>query len=213
MSPAEFIPRAEQSGLIIELGEWILNRAIQDYQKLASVGMAPGVLSVNLSRRQFDNPDLISNLRKVLRDTGMKAEMLTLEITETAILDDRKHAEEVLRQLHMIGVNLSIDDFGVGYSSFLELRDFPINEVKIDRSFVSDVVSCDNSRKIIQAIVNVANAIGAEVVAEGIENREQFDCISALGCHRAQGYFLCEPMSPTTFPDVVLGGGDTTLAL
>ena len=212
VSPAEFIPTAEKSGLIVELGEWVLKKAISDYQQLASYGLSPGVLSVNLSRKQFDSPDLINSIKQVLQDTAMQPELLTLEITETAILDNREHAEAVLRQLHEIGVNLSIDDFGVGYSTFLELRDFPVNEVKIDRTFITDVTTCDNSQKIIQAIVNVAEAIGAEVVAEGIESQEQFDCIKSLGCHRAQGYFLCEPMSITAFPDMVLGGADSTVA-
>jgi len=210
VSPAEFIPLAEKSGLIVELGTWVLNKAIEDYLLLTSVGMSPGALSVNISRRQFDNPDLVASIEKILHDTGMKPELLTLEITETAILDNRDHAEDVLHTLSSFGTNLSIDDFGVGYSSLLELRDFPINEVKIDRMFVKDVVQCQNSRKIIQAIVNVADAIGAEVVAEGIENREQFECIRELGCDRAQGFFLCEPMTATTFPDVVLGGGSTS---
>ena len=213
VSPAEFIPRAEANGLIIELGDWVLHKAITDYQRLGKFVTATGTLSVNLSRKQFDNPELIGNIRRVLTDTGMPASELTLEITETAILDDRSHARDVLGELHCLGVNLSIDDFGVGYSSLLELRDFPINEVKIDRSFVIDVVECRNSRKIIQAIVSVADAIGAEVVAEGIETRAQFEWIQKLGCDRAQGYFLCEPMTATTFPDVVLGGrGDRTPA-
>lgn len=212
VSPAEFIPQAEKSGLIVELGDWVLRHAIEDYLVLTRVGMSPGALSVNLSRKQFDNSGLVSNIEKTILETGMKPELLTLEITETAILDNRAHAEEVLYTLSALGVNLSIDDFGVGYSSFLELRDFPVNEVKIDRMFIKDVVECQNSRKIIQAIVNVAEAIGAEVVAEGIENREQFECIRALGCDRAQGFFLCEPMTATTFPDVVLGGGSLSTA-
>ncbi|MBX2886277.1 MAG: EAL domain-containing protein, partial [Granulosicoccus sp.] len=212
VSPAEFIPQAEKSGLIVELGDWVLRKAIEDYLVLTGVGMSPGALSVNISRRQFDNPNLVANIEKTINDTGMTPELLTLEITETAILDNRAHAEEVLYTLSGLGVNLSIDDFGVGYSSFLELRDFPVNEVKIDRMFIKDVVGCQNSRKIIQAIVNVAEAIGAEVVAEGIENREQFECIRALGCDRAQGFFLCEPMTATTFPDVVLGGGNLSPA-
>lgn len=209
VSPAEFIPTAEKSGLIAELGAWVLNKAIADYQQLAAFGLSPGVLSVNLSRKQFDSSELISSVRKILADTGMLPELLTLEITETAILDDRERAADVVNELHDIGVNLSIDDFGVGYSSFLELRDFPVNEVKIDRMFIKDITSCDNSRKIIQAIITVADAIGAEVVAEGIESQEQFECIKSLGCHRAQGYFLCEPMSISAFPDLVLNGADT----
>ncbi len=206
VSPAEFIPRAEQCGLVGELGGWVLRKSIADYLRLISVGTSPGTLSVNISRRQFDSPSLPDEVAEVLATTGMNPALLTLEITETAILDNRQKANEILAALHALGVNLSIDDFGVGYSSFMELRDFPINEVKIDRTFIRDVVSSTNDQKIISAIVDVAETIGAEVVAEGIETREQFDIIRELGCHRAQGYFLCEPMRPTTFPDVVLGG-------
>ncbi len=205
VSPAEFIPRAEQCGLVGELGGWVLRKSIADYQRLMSVGTSPGTLSVNISRRQFDSPSLPDEVAEVLTTTGMNPALLTLEITETAILDNRHKANDILAALHALGVNLSIDDFGVGYSSFMELRDFPINEVKIDRTFIRDVVSSANDQKIISAIVDVADTIGAEVVAEGIETREQFDIIRTLGCHRAQGYFLCEPMRPTPFPDVVLG--------
>lgn len=212
VSPAEFIPRAEQCGLVGELGGWVLRKSIADYQRLMSVGTSPGTLSVNISRRQFDSPTLPVEVADVLSATGMNPALLTLEITETAILDNRHKANDILAALHSLGVNLSIDDFGVGYSSFMELRDFPINEVKIDRTFIRDVVSSTNDQKIIGAIVDVAETIGAEVVAEGIETREQFDIIRTLGCHRAQGYFLCEPMRPTPFPDVVLGGASTAPA-
>lgn len=206
VSPAEFIPLAERSNFILTLGDWVLKHAIEDYKQLAMFGTSPGALSINLSRRQFDDLALVDKLCDVLVESHMRPDLLTLEITETAILENRSRAGEVLQRLHDLGVNLSIDDFGVGYSSFLELRDFPISEVKIDRSFVKNVDTCDNSRKIIQAIVSVADAIGAIVVAEGIETRAQLEAIRSLGCHRAQGYFLCEPMSATTFPDVVLGG-------
>ena len=111
----------------------------------------------------------------------------------------------VLTELTDMGIKLAIDDFGVGYSSLLELRDFPIAEVKIDRAFVADIVSNAASQDIVAAIVDIARSIGAEVVAEGIENAEQFEAIKRLGCDRAQGYWLCVPMAATTFPDVMLG--------
>lgn len=209
ISPTEFIPAAEKSGLIIDLGIWVLKNAINDFLQLKAYDFAPGSLAVNLSRKQFDSPDLIRHITEILEHTQMPHHQLTLEITETAILDDRVRAEHTLKQLHALGVNLSIDDFGVGYSSFLELRDFPISEVKIDRSFIHDVVDCDNSQKIIQAIVNVAEAIGAEVVAEGIESQAQFDAIRQLGCHRAQGFFLCEPKNIKAFPKHALHLAET----
>lgn len=206
VSPAEFIPRAERSDLIVEIGEWVLLHAIADYKKLAHFGMSPATLSVNLSRRQFSHDSMIRNIERIIRSADIDPALITLEITETAILTDRLQAKQLLHSLKNLGVNLSIDDFGVGYSSFLELRDFPIDEVKIDRTFITDLDGCQQSAEIVRATVAVANSIGAEVVAEGIETPEQFELVKSLGCHRAQGYFLCEPMSATTIPDVCLGG-------
>lgn len=206
ISPAEFIPLAEDNGLIMELGEWVLKRSIADYQQLARYGMSPGILSINLSRRQFNSNNLAQTLETAIAHAGLTPRQLTLEITETAIMDDTGRAANILNELKEMGVSLSIDDFGVGYSSFAALREFPIDEVKIDRLFVADVVTDTSSQEIIRAIIDVAHALKAEVVAEGIENRKQFEMVKYLGCHRAQGFFLCEPMEATTFPDVCLGG-------
>lgn len=206
ISPAEFIPLAEDNGMIMELGEWVLKRSISDYKQLARYGMSPGVLSVNLSRRQFNSTNISSTLEKAISEAGLTPQQLTLEITETAIMDDTNRTAQILNEFKEMGVGLSIDDFGVGYSSFAALREFPIDEVKIDRLFVADVVGDTSSQEIIRAIIDVAHALNAEVVAEGIENRKQFEMVKYLGCHRAQGFFLCEPVEATTFPDVCLGG-------
>ena len=115
-----------------------------------------------------------------------------------------KLLKKQLLELTSLGVRLSIDDFGVGYSSLLELRDYPISEVKIDRAFIANIMTDSHSQDIIGAVVDISRSIGAEVVAEGIENQQQFDQVAVLGCDRAQGYFLCAPMPATTFPDVVL---------
>ncbi len=205
VSPAEFIPRAERSDLISDIGEWVMRRAVSDYQTLARYGTSPATLSVNLSRRQFADPQAIKNLVSIIDESGMEPALLTLEITETALLSDRHQASELLRVLRDKGVNLSIDDFGVGYSSFQELRDFPVNEVKIDRTFINDMQTCDKSLQIVKATIDVAHSMNAEVVAEGIETAEQFEMVRQLGCKRAQGFFLCEPVQATVFPDVVLG--------
>ncbi|MEE9334233.1 MAG: EAL domain-containing protein [Granulosicoccaceae bacterium] len=205
VSPAEFIYVAEQSGIITQLGIWVLNQAIEDYQGLARYGMAPEMLSVNLSRKQFENGRIVEDVARVLDTTGFDPSRLCLEITETALFRDSESMHKILHDLTALGTNIAIDDFGVGYSSLLELRDYPISEVKIDRAFVMDVATSQSSRDIIKAIVDIAKSIGAEVVAEGIEDQQQFDMVKKLGCHRAQGYFLCKPMPVTTFPDVLLG--------
>ncbi len=205
VSPADFIPVAEETGIINQLGAWVLDRAVDDYQRLARYGMSPSVLSVNLSRKQFEGGRIVSDVEKLLNRTGFDANKLCLEITETALASDINRLRQQLLELTSLGVRLAIDDFGVGYSSLLELRDFPIAEVKIDRAFVTNIATDTNSQDIISAIVDISRSIGAEVVAEGIENQLQFDKVAELGCDRAQGYFLCEPMTATTFPDVVLG--------
>ena len=204
VSPIEFIDIAEQSGIIKPIGAWVLQQAIADYQRLSRFGMSPPTLSVNLSRKQFEGGKVVRDVAKVLHKTGFDPACLCLEITETAIYRDSNAMKQMLHDLTQIGVKLAIDDFGVGYSSLLELRDFPISEIKIDRAFVMDVVTNTHSQDIINAIVDIADSIGADVVAEGIEDQQQLDMVAALGCHRVQGYYLCEPMAPTTFPDLVL---------
>jgi len=204
VSPAEFIDIAEQSGIIKPIGSWVLQQAISDYQRLARFGMSPPTLSVNLSRKQFEGGKIVRDVAKILHRTGFDPACLCLEITETAIYRDSASMKKMLHDLTKIGVKLAIDDFGVGYSSLLELRDFPISEIKIDRAFVMDVVTNNSSQDIIHAIVDIADSIGADVVAEGIEDQQQLDMVAALGCHRVQGYYLCEPMPATTFPDLVL---------
>jgi len=204
VSPVDFIPVAEETGIINPLGAWVLNQAVEDYQRLARYGMSPAMLSVNLSRKQFEGGRIVADVEQLLTSTNFDPTKLCLEITETSLASDSKKLREQLLDLTSLGVRLAIDDFGVGYSSLLELRDYPISEVKIDRAFVIDIASNANSQDFVHAIVDISKSIGAEVVAEGIENQQQFDMVAQLGCDRAQGYFLCEPMPATTFPDVVL---------
>ena len=208
VSPTDFIPVAEQTGIIARLGSWVLRQAIDDYQRLARFGMSPAVLSINLSRKQFDDGRIVHEIGELLEKTSFDPGKLCLEITETALFSDSRRLRALLASLTDLGARLAIDDFGVGYSSLLELKDFPIGEVKIDRAFVTDVATDTHSQDIIGAVVGIARSIGAEVVAEGIENQAQFDAIAALGCDRGQGYWLCEPMSVTAFPDLVLDTGE-----
>jgi len=205
VSPADFIPIAEQTGTIAPIGQWVLEQAIADYQRLSRYGMSPAMMSVNLSRKQFDDGDIVRDIARLLERTGFDADKLCLEITETALFQDSSSLKRTLNELTALGPKLAIDDFGVGYTSLLELRDFPIAEVKIDRAFIMDIETDTSSQDIVHAVVDIARSIGAEVVAEGIETQQQFDAIKALGCDRAQGYFLCRPMPATTFPDVMLG--------
>ena len=205
VSPTEFVPVAEKTGIINQLGSWVLNQAVSDYQRLATFGMSPAILSVNISRKQFEGGRIVADVSELLERTGFDATKLCFEITETALSTDTEHLHKQLLDLTSLGARLAIDDFGVGYSSLRELRDFPISEVKIDRAFITNIATDQRSQDIVAAIVNISRSIGADVVAEGIENQQQFDKVAELGCDRAQGYYLCEPMAATTFPDVVLG--------
>lgn len=205
VSPDDFIPVAEETGIINQLGNWVLQQSVRDYQRLATFGMSPSVLSVNLSRKQFEGGQIVADVKALLDTTGFDPSKLCFEITETALATDVKRLHSQLLDLTSLGVRLAIDDFGVGYSSLLELRDFPISEVKIDRAFITDIASDRHSQDIVAAVVDISRSIGADVVAEGIENQSQFEKVAELGCDRAQGYYLCHPMAATTFPDVVLG--------
>ncbi len=204
VSPADFIPIAEQTGIISHIGAWVLDRAVADYQRLAQFGGSPTTLSVNLSRKQFDTRRIVGDIADMFERTGFNPDNLCLEITETALFDDASSLTGILNELTGLGAKIAIDDFGVGYSSLLELRDFPISEVKIDRAFITDITTNANSQDIVHAVVDIARSIGADVVAEGIETQEQCDTVAALGCDRVQGYFLCRPMRATTFPDLML---------
>jgi diguanylate cyclase (GGDEF)-like protein len=204
VSPADFIPIAEQTGIITRIGHWVLQQSVADYQRLARYGGSPATLSVNLSRKQFEDNRIVSEIGALLEQTGFDPANLCLEITETALFDDSSSLKGILADLTGFGAKIAIDDFGVGYSSLLELRDFPISEVKIDRAFITDITTDANSQDIVHAIVDIARSIGADVVAEGIETQEQYDTVAALGCDRVQGYWLCRPMPATTFPDLLL---------
>lgn len=204
VSPADFVPIAEQAGIISHIGRWVMEQAISDYQRLARYGGSPTTLSVNLSRKQFDDGNLVADIETLLERASFNPRQLCLEITETALIDDPSHLTGILNALTDLGIKIAIDDFGVGYSSLLELRDFPISEVKIDRAFITDIATNTNNQDIVTAIVDIARSIGADVVAEGIETQEQCDTVAALGCDRVQGYWLCRPMQATTFPDLLL---------
>ncbi len=204
VSPSIFIPIAEKTGIIHSLGIWVLEQAVRDYQRLATFGMSPAILSINLSRKQFEDDQLVIAVKELLDTTGFDAAKLCFEITETALARDTDKLHKQLIDLTSLGARLSIDDFGVGYSSLKELRDFPISEVKIDREFVTNIATDQHSQDIVSAIVDISRSLGAVVVAEGVENKQQLDKIAELGCDRAQGYYISEPMTAATFPDLVL---------
>ena len=195
ISPLEFIPLAEQSGLIDQLTYQVLAQSLSQCRKWHANGIYLPV-AVNLSVRFLANPELISVVSGLLRDNEVKPAMLTLEITESAVIGDVERAIEVLTMIRELGVRLSIDDFGTGYSSMAHLQRMPIDELKIDRCFVSGITTEAKDRAIVRAILELARDLNLQVVAEGVEDRETLDQLGLLGCGISQGYLFSRPLPP-----------------
>ena len=198
ISPAEFIPLAEETGLILPLGEWVLSEACrqasvwQQQQPKRSL-----MLSVNLSTRQFAQPDLVNRVAHILARTGLPARQLRLEITESVLMTDSPATAAMLQALKALGVSLAIDDFGTGYSSLSYLQHFPVETVKIDKSFVMALMHDAGAKAIIQSVTTLAHMLGMKVTAEGIETAEQLEFVRAAGCDRGQGYYFARPLTAT----------------
>jgi diguanylate cyclase (GGDEF)-like protein len=197
ISPAKFIPLAEEIGLIDHLGEQILRRACEQAQQLKALLPAgePFSLNVNLSVKQFANIALVKNIEKILHETAFGARNLRLEITETVFLEQGERAVEMLHELRKIGVEINIDDFGTGYSNLNYLTRLPISTLKIDRSFIAPIGADGKNTEILQTIVMLARNLGMRVIAEGVENEAQLKQLKKLNCEAAQGYYFAEPMS------------------
>jgi diguanylate cyclase (GGDEF)-like protein len=194
--PGDFIPAAEETGLIVPLGWFVLREACRqtvDWQK-RSPKAKDLLISVNLSSNQFSQPDLPAHVRSILTDTGLAPNHLKLEITETVVIENPEAAGEMLRQLRALGVRVCLDDFGTGYSSLSYLLRFPIDTLKIDRSFVSVIGSGAENSSIVKTIVALAHNMGMDVTAEGVETQAQLDHLHSLKCEHAQGYLFSKPV-------------------
>jgi len=209
--PARFIPLAEETGLIEELDLWVLRDACTRAAGWRARGLDPGRVSVNLSARQFQQAGLAGRVRAALEDSGLDPAALELEITESTVMRDTEEAAEVLRSLKALGVALSIDDFGTGYSSLSYLKRFPIDVLKIDRSFVKDVVEDPNGAAITRAIIALAHGLNLEAVAEGVEKAEQVAFLRENGCDEIQGYYFSPPVWPEQL-EALMAEGSFTLA-
>lgn len=195
VSPAKFIPIAEETGLIRPIGEWVLKTACRQNQAWIQSGLSAIPVAVNLSVRQFQQPDLVQKIAQVLEETGLEAQYLTLEITETAAMLDVDFTRKLLRELEQMGVNIALDDFGTGYSSLSYLKQFPLHTLKIDRSFVKDLTEEPADIAIARAVIALGHGLHLNVVAEGVETLEQVDCLRMLDCEEIQGYFFSRPLS------------------
>ena len=194
--PNDFIPTAEETGLILPIGNWVLYEACgQLYQwQHGRRGDQPLTISVNLSAKQFSQVDLVQQIGSVLERTGLDAPSLKLEITESAVMQKAEVAAAMLGQLKELGVKLHIDDFGTGYSSLSYLHRFPVDVLKIDRSFISRMGADDDSSEIVTTIIYLAHNLGMEVTAEGVETVEQLAQLRSLSCEYGQGYYFSKPV-------------------
>ncbi|HKZ03316.1 MAG TPA: EAL domain-containing protein [Pyrinomonadaceae bacterium] len=196
VSPMDFIPVAEETGMIVQIGEWVLSEACQQMRKwqLIFPSDPPIFMSVNLSVRQFSQLDLIEKVVSILDETKLAPTSLKLEITESAVMENVENAINMLNQLRALGVQLAMDDFGTGYSSLSYLHRFPINTLKIDRSFITRMAENNENAEIVRTISGLAQNLGMDVVAEGVETSEQLEILKGLGCQYGQGYFFSKPL-------------------
>jgi diguanylate cyclase (GGDEF)-like protein len=212
ISPEEFIPIAERSGMIQDIGTWVLRESCRQAASWRDEGLPKLPVSVNVSTVQFRVGDLPRLVADVLAETGLPASWLELEVTETGIMHDMKVAANILNALHAQGVGLAIDDFGTGYSSLSYLRSVPVDRIKIDRSFVKDVVASEDAAVIASTIVNLAHNLRMEVVAEGVETEQQAAFIRATGCAFVQGYYYGKPTTAAGIRDRMVAATSKELA-
>lgn len=196
VSPAEFIPVAEETGLISTIGHWVLQAACHQHQDWCAAGLAPIPIAINLSAQQFQQTNLVNVIMQTLEMVDMKPQYLEVEITESAAMRDVAFTIATLKQLQQIGVRIAMDDFGTGYSSLNVIKHFPLNILKIDRSFVQDAVQDSSNAAIVKAVVALGKGLGLTVLAEGVETREQLDFLRLLECESAQGYLFSRPLPP-----------------
>ncbi|SHN06085.1 PAS domain S-box-containing protein/diguanylate cyclase (GGDEF) domain-containing protein [Pseudomonas asturiensis] len=196
VSPAEFIPIAEQSGLIADIDAWVLDAACRQMQRWLASGAAVNFVAVNVSSRLFSQGDLDHQVARVLRDTGLDPAFLELEVTESAVMDDPEQAIEQLHRLRELGLSLAIDDFGTGYSSLLRLKRMPVQKLKIDQGFVAGLPGDEDDIAIVRAVIGLAGSMNMRVLAEGIEQADQAAFLLDNGCELGQGYWFARPMPP-----------------
>ena len=203
LHPMKFIPMAEETGLIVPLGRFVLGRASRQARSIRDRLGVDLPISINLSSRQFQDKELVSHVTAALEACDLPPELLTFEITESMVMADVAGAREVMKRLNRLGVRLSIDDFGTGHSSLAYLKQFPVHEVKVDRCFVQGIAQNPVDSAIVQAILDLANAIGLSAVAEGVETADQVDELKMLGCHIGQGMFFAPPLCAEEFDELL----------
>lgn len=195
VSPSVFVPILEETGLILPVGEWVLRNACSQAKAWMEAGLTPVKMTVNCSSRQFNQRNLCHKVMQILEESGLSPHSLTLEITESLLMQNAEHTVTTLQELSAMGVHLAVDDFGTGYSSLNYLKRFPINTIKIDKSFVHDITTDQDDAAIVKAIIAMAHALGLEVTAEGVETEAQLAFLRGNCCDSVQGYLLGKPLS------------------
>lgn len=202
ISPAEFIPIAEQTGLIVPMGYWVLQQSCLQYQRWLSQGIPPFKLSVNLSLRQLQEANLVTEIQSIVTQTQISCQQITLEVTESLMLYEPGETINRLNQLNEMGIQIAIDDFGVGYSSLSYLKDLPLQTLKIDKSFLDDLLTREKNQVILQSIIELGHRLNLKIVAEGVESVEQLAMLKSMDCDYGQGYLFSRPLTDqdtTTF--------------
>jgi len=202
--PVEFIPVLEESGLIVQVGEWVLGRVCADLKAWQAEGLPPLAVAVNLSARQFRLQDLDVRIREVVRASGVDPALIELEITESQLMHNPDQAIRMMRALREAGLRIAIDDFGTGYSSLAYLTRFPVGTLKIDRSFIKDMFEDRGDATIVRTIIEMAHMLDFTVVAEGVETEEQAKFLTLMRCDQAQGYLFARPMPAAEFKDLLI---------
>ena len=196
VSPDKFIPIAEETGLIVQIGEWVLRTACLQNQAWQDAGLAHIRVCVNVSARQFREKNLVAYIKTTLLETGLASHYLELEVTESLIMQDVAQAVATMKELQELGIQLAIDDFGTGYSSLSVLKDFPVARLKIDKTFVDEILTNESDKAVVSAVISLAHNLKMKVIAEGVETAGQLAFLRSSNCDEVQGYHFSRPVTP-----------------
>jgi predicted signal transduction protein with EAL and GGDEF domain len=197
--PAEFVPIAEDTGLILPIGQWVLREACRQSREWLESGLADLPVAVNISALEFRSQSFVESVRETLRTSGLPPRYLELELTESVLMQHAEPTVSMLKSLKALGVHIAVDDFGTGYSSLSYLRQFPVDSLKVDQSFVHAISSKSQDAVIVKAVISMGSSLGKRVIAEGVETREQLNFLTGAGCEEAQGYYFSRPLLPHKF--------------
>jgi diguanylate cyclase (GGDEF)-like protein len=202
-APAKFIPIAEETGLIVPIGDWALREACRRNKAWQEAGLPPMTICVNVSARQFMERNWVGRVADALRDSGLEARYLELELTESLIMQDAEQAVETMKELQRLGVQLSIDDFGTGYSSLSALKRFPVGRLKIDKSFIDNLPDDENDKAVVSAVISLGQKLKLQIIAEGVETEAQAAFLRENNCDEMQGYFFSKPLPASDIEEMI----------